>query len=414
MDRFGVTVTNGNVVIDTAVGRPGPGDRREHHRPRGRRSALHRRRRIDTDGRARNRPTSRGSSSSSLVLGWLVYAGVQRPRRAQPRSAPRSSWPPTASSTTTTRRSRARSSSAPSCSPCCCLGVIALSLPLYWLFEPQRQANATDGCDERLRRLGGRAVRHHGQRRLQLRRLPRWHEGHRRRRRDRDHRSEDRRGQGGQLERAGAEHRALPLQRGRGHLHPRLRPAVLADVPVGPRRWRPDERPADRDPHRVHQEHPDPADRLHSPRSRSSATPPTRRSATAVSSRPRTQQAIQDQRRAGCRRRHVRLGRRGAVQPRPQYRCLLLRPVPHERVVATATRASPGQGAMGWNLTGGSTNTRFADSSRHDRLHQGRLAVRQEVRQPGPGQRSDAGLRPACSPTSRSPTSSNTSGASDR
>lgn len=29
------------------------------------------------------------------------------------------------------------------------LGVIALSLPLYWLFEPQRQANASEGFDEK-------------------------------------------------------------------------------------------------------------------------------------------------------------------------------------------------------------------------------------------------------------------------
>lgn len=35
------------------------------------------------------------------------------------------------------------------------LGVIALSLPLYWLFEPQRQANATTGGTEKLAKWGG-------------------------------------------------------------------------------------------------------------------------------------------------------------------------------------------------------------------------------------------------------------------
>ena len=63
--------------------------------------------------------------------------------------------------------------------------------------------------------------------------------------------------QAGHLEGAGAEHRLLPLRRGGGPLHPRLRPPVLADVGVGRRRRRPDERPADRHADRLPQEHPD-------------------------------------------------------------------------------------------------------------------------------------------------------------
>ena len=140
------------------------------------------------------------------------------------------------------------------------LVVIVIGLPLYWVLEPDRQA----GAEERLRRAaspaGARAVRD---------RRPNGgfncagcHGGmkatggvaavHR-------HRPGHRRGQGGQLVGAGAEHRALPLQRGRGPLHPHLRPAGLADVGVGPRRRRPDERPADRDADRLPQVDPDPA-----------------------------------------------------------------------------------------------------------------------------------------------------------
>jgi hypothetical protein len=61
-----------------------------------------------------------------------------------------------------------------------------------------------------------------------------------------------------------------------------------------------------------------------------------------------------------------------------------------------------GQGAFGWNLTGGSTAKHFPERGRHDRLHQERLGVRQAstasraraaVACPGSGR---------CSPTSRS------------
>ena len=43
MDRFPATIAaNGDVVVDTGKERHRPGDRRQHHRPRGRGSALHR------------------------------------------------------------------------------------------------------------------------------------------------------------------------------------------------------------------------------------------------------------------------------------------------------------------------------------------------------------------------------------
>jgi mono/diheme cytochrome c family protein len=36
------------------------------------------------------------------------------------------------------------------------LAVVALSLPIYWLFEPQRQANAAEGWDKRFAEMGSR------------------------------------------------------------------------------------------------------------------------------------------------------------------------------------------------------------------------------------------------------------------
>ncbi len=59
------------------------------------------------------------------------------------------------------------------------LAVIVVALPLYWVFEPSRQAGAAGGLGEPLRQLGFRAVRTDGGRRVQLRRLPRRHGGRR-------------------------------------------------------------------------------------------------------------------------------------------------------------------------------------------------------------------------------------------
>ena len=82
------------------------------------------------------------------------------------------------------------------------------------------------------------------------------------------------------LERSGAEHRALPVQRGRGPLHHHVRPPVLAHVALGHRRRRPDERPADR----LHRRLPevDPAAR----RSRPAGSTRSARAAPAASGRP--------------------------------------------------------------------------------------------------------------------------------
>ena len=70
MDRFPLTVAgNGDVIVDTGIDRHRPADRHEHHRPGGRGPALHHRRRralmtMPQCSRWRRR-RSRGSSSSS-------------------------------------------------------------------------------------------------------------------------------------------------------------------------------------------------------------------------------------------------------------------------------------------------------------------------------------------------------------
>ena len=73
----------------------------------------------------------------------------------------------------------------------------------------------------------------------------------------------------------------------------------------------------------------------------------------------------------------------------------------------------PGQGAFGWNLTGGSHQRSLPERGRHDRLRHERFGARRQVRHRRAGQRSHARLRVRCSPTSRSTPSSNTCGASD-
>ena len=63
------------------------------------------------------------------------------------------------------------------------LVVLVIGLPLYWMFEPTRQAGATGGHAEAARRVGrascSRPTADGG---VQLRRVPRRHERHRRRR----------------------------------------------------------------------------------------------------------------------------------------------------------------------------------------------------------------------------------------
>ena len=187
--------------------------------------------------------SSAGSSTSSSTA-------TRRGRS----SARRSSWRPTASRTTTTRSSRARGSTARaarrraaarrrSSSACRSTGCSS----------PAGRPAPSSGYGQHVRRLGRATVRDrppnggfncagcHGGMKATGGSAPYTR-----------HRPDDRRGHSRST---GTRRRSTPccyrFSRRRGALHPHLRPAVLADVGVGRRRRRPDERPADRDAHRL-------------------------------------------------------------------------------------------------------------------------------------------------------------------
>ena len=210
---------------------------------------------------------------------------------------------------------------------------------------------------------------------------------------------------GGQLEGACTQHRLLPVQRRRGAVHPQLRPPVLADVALGSRRRWPDEHPADRQPDRLpalasrSPVRTAPRARIRSPASRAtcrprsrttSRRPPTRRSRTARP--PRYGEALFNLSLAS-----------GA------YSCARC----HTLGWSYDKPTTSGQGAYGWNLTGGSTNNHFATEADmvafiKSGSEEGKLYGRN-----GQGTRPHAGIRHRCSPTSRSKPSSNTYGACD-
>ena len=136
------------------------------------------------------------------------------------------------------------------------LAVIVIALPLYWLFEPSRQAGAREEGEARLVGWGEdlfattadggfNCAGCHGGMKATGGAAPYTI-------------TDPNTGAGavGHLERARPQYRDVPVQRGGGALHPRVRPPVLTDVTVGHRRRRPHERAADQLGDRLHQEHP--------------------------------------------------------------------------------------------------------------------------------------------------------------
>ena len=239
-----------------------PGDRHQHHRPGGRGSALHQWWGALMAPVFALTTTTIGVIGLVIILGgWILYglfnvvAGRTRGRlgdRAggQPqgvlrrRDARRSASRACAAARRAHARHHRRGAAA-------VLGVRA-----------QPPGRCAGGVGQPIRELGFAAVRPDRRRRLQLRRLSRRHGRRRRRGAVHGHRPDHPGGPGRQLEGTGGEHGVLPVRRERGAVHPQLRPAVLADVAVGTRRRRPDEHPADRQPARLHEEHPDPAGEL--------------------------------------------------------------------------------------------------------------------------------------------------------
>ena len=160
-----------------------PADRHQHHRPGGRGSALHR--------------DSRSTDASALAttsIAWVTLrrsswsAGSSTPSSTSGVGAPRArlgdrAGAPTASRTTTTRRSRARASSVLQLLGVLLLVIIVVGLPLYWMLEPEPAGRRDRGPGRSGSSTGAAQLfAPTAQRRLQLRRLPRRHEGRRRRR----------------------------------------------------------------------------------------------------------------------------------------------------------------------------------------------------------------------------------------
>ena len=167
---------------------------------------------------------------------------------------------------------------------------------------------------------------------------------------------------------AGAEHGALPLRRGRGPLHPHLRPARLADVGVGPRRRRADERPADRHADRLPRVDPDPARGLH---------PEEEGDPLCESGHlPAEDQAdIETLARAVGRGRHVRhaTARRCSTSTSPAAPTAA--PAATPRAGATASPACPARARSAGTSPAAATNAHFPNQAGHDRVRLRRVGA---------------------------------------
>ena len=320
---------HGDVVIDTGTVVHGPAHRHEHHRPRSRRPALHELaastdepfRSIGLTTHDHRLWPSRRVFVITRSVGWSTSSRTGVPAQPElgseielaPNRKPYYDDEMLEGPTPRARAAARRAAAGASWSSACrCTGCSS----------PGARPAHDQKARQRFVAWGSELFATDCRRRLQLRRLPRRHG---RRGGAAPYTITDpltRRGAGGQLERAGAQHRALPLRRERGQVHPRLRPAVLADVAVGPRRRRPDERPADREPHRVHQEHPDPPRGLR--RGRGSARSATRARCPRTSGRHRRPPPSRQSSTATRRR----WARRCSTSTSPVVRTL--RPLPHQ------------------------------------------------------------------------------------
>ena len=171
-----------------------PADRHEHDRPGGRGPALHHRR-----GRALMTCSRSATTSIAwivlaiVVVGWIVYAllnaGAARKEVGSEIELAANRKPYYDDEMLEGKRlERVQLFGV------LLLVVIVIGLPLYWVLEPSRQAGATEGLEKRLAGWGAELFAPTARRRLQLRRLPRRHERHRRRRAVHGHRPGDRGG----------------------------------------------------------------------------------------------------------------------------------------------------------------------------------------------------------------------------
>ena len=139
------------------------------------------------------------------------------------------------------------------------------------------------------------------------------------------------------------QHRAAQVQRRRASLHHHLRSPVLTDVAVGPRRRWPDERPADRQHHRLPPHHPADARARRQAGARHRRRSPTRR--------PTPANARQERRRGPC------------STWRRSSGTYSLRPMPHARAGPTTSRSC--RAVVRWARTspGGSEGRQFPNET---------------------------------------------------
>ena len=321
---------------------PGPADRHQHHRPGGRGSALHRWRRwsrmialattCNRLGHPRRHPASAGSSTSSPT------ASAARPELGSEIELAPNRKPYYDDETLEgTRLERVQligvlllvvdASSACRCTGCS---------------SPAARRARSSGKELQFAELGPGAVRDHRQRRLQLRRLPRRHEGHRRRRAL----------QPSPIRRPVRSRRSTGTPRRSTRCCTASPPTRCTFIltygrPFSPMsawgidRRRPDERPADRDDHRLPPQHPAaPAGCLTEPafEPESSLTDLSKLKVCDGGTLPADEKTKISKAATAAAQTLVDAGQvlhrrrgdgRGAVQPRHQQRRLQLRSLPH-------------------------------------------------------------------------------------
>ena len=325
---------------------------------------------------ARRRPRSPGSSSSIILLGWIVYAFAQpHAARARARLGDRAGAEPQA-----VLRRRGARGPAPR----------ARAVPRRAAARRHRHRPAAvldlraephgrrDRADAKHRSIGWgeRPVRAHGRRRLQLRRLPRRHERHRRQRRRTPSPTRSPARSSRSTWNAPALNTVLlPLRRdevafiivygrpfspmspwgldGGGPLNEQQIETLIAYIEIDP----------------------DPARGL-----RRRARTATRCCATGHlpaedagrrSTRP-PQRAVEDGK--------YEHARRGAVQPRSRQRRATSCARCHTQGWSYGDPGEPGQGAFGWNLTGGAVDAHFPTTEDMIDFVNERLRVRRRVR----------------------------------
>ena len=307
---------------------------------------------------------------------------------------------------------RAPSSSAPSCSASACSSSSASACPLYWMAEPGRQAGAIEGFNKRFASWGVARLRH--RRPTAASTAPAataaWpatgggalHH----------HRPEHRRGAPVNWLAPALNTVLYRFTEDEVALHPHLRPALLADVAVGHRRRRADERAADQQHHRL----PEDASRCRWRAAPRASSPARRATCPPAIPRPSRPTPPPRTRSSGRREKMVADGEAQALGEAlfnldlssGAYSCARC----HTKGWSYGDPQQSGGGALGPNLTGGSDGAPVPERGRPRDVHRDGLGAGQALRRSRARARAACPASASCSPRSRSRPSSSTSGAS--